>query len=152
MYKEAIGSPEQVKKRFYDLYRWAMRQDPREQPGTPPEEMKPFPVLQAQVFDYTNLGTMGRSLRDALEAAPLMPPSAIQSSGSAPQEALSEPKIFAQTAESVDIQVAAVAPGTVTSEIAFTNIADTPMAAPVPEGLDESKYYRDWYVDHQVKR
>lgn len=129
-----------------------MRRDPSEEPLPPPEGMEPLPVLEAPVFDYENAGTDARRLRDALRA-PRIAPSAMQASGSAAQEQLTAPvTTFAQAAESIDIETTPVEPGTAASSIAFTNIADTPMAAPLPADFDETKYYRDWYVDHRVKR
>lgn len=151
-YQDAIGSPEEVKKNFYDLYRWAMRFDASEKPSPPPDGMAPLPVLEAPVFDYENAGTEARRLRDALRA-PQITPSAMESSGSAAQEQMNvSMTTFAQAAESIEIEAAPVEPGTATASIAFTNMADTPMAVPLPADFDESKYHRDWYVDHHVKR
>lgn len=147
-YKDAADmAPDDVRRNYYRLYNWALPRDENWDNLTPPDDMKPLPVEKSQAFDFKqgspsgapgNIGpvTGGRSqatMGGFNDAAPDEEPFTVEPSQAA-----------------LEVSVSAVDPGTET-RFAFTNMS--PDATDVaPADLDESKYYRDWYIDNVVER
>lgn len=152
-------SAEDVKKRFVYLHDWSVRPGrPGSDFGQIPDERKPLDLSTAQVYNY-------EGLKDAivpLEPGPAIGDDAQEALGGAaaeageareeepPSEPIDDPVPAAPTEEQLRVTTSAAAPGT-TAEFAFTNIpADATDVA--PPDVDESKYYRDWYIDNRVQR
>lgn len=156
LYKDAIGSARDVKKNFADLYTWSARSKTGTgQYGTPPPNMVPLTdkVNKAQVFQYPQAAVVRQAVNTAAQQAPQVFMSAMQTTALAAGETMG----FASTQKAEEtngtssVDTTPVAPGTASSQVAFTNLEST-KADTATQTVDESAYSRDWYVDNVVER
>lgn len=152
LYKDAIGSPDAVKKRISDIYGWMVR-DKTNKIGSIHKDMEIIPVNEAQVFTgKAPLEAAKHMASMAVASAPQVLMNAMQATvhtlSSSAGLSLGR---FHQTLKSVEgITAKPVKPGTSTSRAVFTNLVASP--ATTPQTVDESKYTRNWYVDSVVER
>lgn len=159
---EAPMSPEAVKQRFRYLYEWSIRQGRRGAGfGQIPPEMEPLEVLEkAQVFDYKGVEAgevpvdigpvLGDGDQESMGVAAAAASDGVAAAEEAPSEPIEAPAIVAPSEQVLEVPTTAATPGT-TATSAFTNIPSGATNVADPD-VDESKYYRDWYIDNQVER
>jgi tyrosinase len=147
-YKDALGTADEVKRNFKNLYEWSIRPG-----GGPVDGMIPLNVVAAQVFQYPLVDSTTNVVREVLNKGPQVAMRVVETATAAATSATakaSAPETTATGAEApVDTKPAT--PGPTTSGVAFTNMPASTVDAPT-KSVDESKYYRDWYVDNIVER
>lgn len=151
---EKFQDASDVKKNFLNLYRWSI-------PWTgfladlidSHESMAPLDLTQAQVYLPPD-GVPG-GIGPVLGQAPQIVMSAMTSAAAAISNlAISSTtsRTFAAAPDDSLSQVDSkpVAPETSTGPVAFTNMPASATDV-APATVDESKYYRDWYIDNVVE-
>jgi tyrosinase len=152
IYKEALGTAQEVKDRFAKLYSWSVRS--KTESGdyeAPPPEMEPLNVNSAQVFQYTAASVSNRLMSMAAAAAPQVVMQAMETSTKVASEVVGSSAPKAETS-SANVDPVPAAPGTRADGAAFTNFEPTAETEAPAKSIDESKYARDWYVDNVVER
>lgn len=145
-------SPEKVIEDFEKLYSWATRTDPQGDKVSPPPELAPLPITEAQVFQYSTPHAVRNLTSKVVNEGPQVVLSAMKATGAAAAEAAGFAAPVVQSSESVPAtDTSPVAPGANTSGVAFTNL-EAADVQDTPAAVDESKYHRDWFVDNVVKR
>ncbi|KAL9070477.1 MAG: hypothetical protein Q9157_005808 [Trypethelium eluteriae] len=156
VYKDAIGSPQEVRAKFASLYSWAVRsRTGTGKYGPPPPDMVPNAnaVNSAQVFQYTAVNKVTNFASSAAFEAPQTVINFLQTTTSAASEkaGISSSEKAEETNGDAAASTNPVAPEANNSDISFTNLLQNQVAA-APNTVDESRYSRDWYVDNVVER
>jgi hypothetical protein len=147
-YKDALGTADKVKSNFKKLYEWSTRPG-----GKPVDGMVPLNIVEAQVFQYPPVDSTTHVVRDVLNKGPQVAMRVAETATAAATSAAAKANAPETTATGAKapVDTTPAAPGSTTSGPAFTNMPASTVDAPT-ESVDESKYYRDWYVDNIVER
>lgn len=151
-YKDALGTADKVKGDFKKLYEWSTR--PGGRPiGVVPDAMIPLEILEAQVFQYPPVDSTTNVIREVLNKGPQLAMRVVETATTAATSAATKANAPETTATgaSAPVDTKPATPGSTTSGVAFTNMPASTVDA-APKSVDESKYYRDWYVDNIVER
>lgn len=152
VYREAVGTPQEVQDRFAKLYSWSVRS--KTESGDyepPPPEMEPLNVNTAQVFQYTAASVPNTLMSMAAVEAPQVVMQAMETTAKVASDVVgsSAPKAEPSPA---NVDPTPAAPGTRADGAAFTNFEPAAETEAPAKSIDESKYSRDWYVDNVVER
>ena len=165
-YADALGSAQDVVDRFVSFYEWASS---RSQSTDPPPEMAPLPYLDGQAFQYNHSGSLPGSIGPVLGNAPQVIMKTMEKASFAvtstitqavaavaptQSEAVSReeiPKAEPAEVSANTIDTSPVQPGQNSSPVAFTNMPSNATDVE-PANIDDSKYFRDWYIDNVVQK
>jgi hypothetical protein len=156
-YPDLVGNASQVETAFKNHYSWSVRTASHPTIGTPPADMTPLDLSQAQVFQYTQAAAVSdRAINLMAAAAPaglqqpvVMAQKAVSSTAAAAKE------VGGATAKETSKNKGPADPAQkkkLAKERTFKNLGDGQKSITAAPDVQESTVSREWFVDDVVER
>ena len=156
-YPDLVGNATQVETAFKNHYSWSVRTASHPTIGTPPADMTPLDLSQAQVFQYTQAaGVSDRAINLMAAAAP----AGLQKPLMLAQKAVSSTTTAAKEVVGAPMKEASKKKGPhdadqrkkLAKERTFKNLGDAQKSIIAAPDVQESTVSREWFVDDVVER